>query len=505
MKDKFFISAQGSSSQKRARNSRYADKDKAANDNQHADVGGDIEDVFSDIDKVDDVSVSESESDEETAQQKRVRLAKSYINSLAQQSQLNDGEFDAAEIDRELIISRLKSDALEKKGKLITPTADSIQPAIVAHKALSKPVNAVVISSDAQFIYVATKGKHILKFDVFSMKQLASIETSGPIFALALSHDDKYLAFGGQDKLVYVYDTTSDQLAMKFNQHRDFVTALAFKSDQHMLYSASADRAVKVFNVTEKTYVETLFGHQDQVMDLDSIGSRERCISVGSRDKTVRLWKIVEESQLIFRASSHRITKTLSEDLVSLNCDEVNKLAVDETGSVDVLACLDEEYWVTGSDSGSLCLWNTQKKKPVFTLPHAHGRTIAVQNADGVSSEVQLNRDNALEVSEQLKQYAYCISKPNWISAVACARYSDLIISGSCDGHLRLFQVDREAKRLTQIKTIPIAGWINSIKINKNATHAVVGVSKEQKFGRWDPVKGSKNKVIIVDLRVNNE
>lgn len=43
------------------------------------------------------------------------------------------------------------------------------------------------------------------------------------------------------------------------------------------------------------------FGHQDKIMGIDSL-MKERCITCGARDRSVRLWKIVEESQLLFNA-----------------------------------------------------------------------------------------------------------------------------------------------------------------------------------------------------------
>ena len=47
-------------------------------------------------------------------------------------------------------------------------------------------------------------------------------------------------------------------------------------------------------------YVETLFGHQAPVLSVDSL-MRETAISVGGRDKSVRFWKIPEETQLVLR------------------------------------------------------------------------------------------------------------------------------------------------------------------------------------------------------------
>ena len=59
---------------------------------------------------------------------------------------------------------------------------------------------------------------------------------------------------------------------------------------------------MKVWNVDEMAYVETVFGHQDGVQSIDAMMG-EKAITVGGRDRTVRLWKIVEESQLVFNGS----------------------------------------------------------------------------------------------------------------------------------------------------------------------------------------------------------
>ena len=69
-------------------------------------------------------------------------------------------------------------------------------------------------------------------------------------------------------------------------------------------------------------YVETLFGHQDEVLGLDSL-SQERAISCG--DTSVHLWKVVEQSQLIFRGHNN---------------------------SIDCISMINEENFVTGSQDG---------------------------------------------------------------------------------------------------------------------------------------------------------
>ena len=45
------------------------------------------------------------------------------------------------------------------------------------------------------------------------------------------------------------------------------------------------------------------FGHEDAVLDIDSL-YRECAVSCGGRDRSVRLWKIPEESQLLFQSTT---------------------------------------------------------------------------------------------------------------------------------------------------------------------------------------------------------
>jgi ribosomal RNA-processing protein 9 len=96
-------------------------------------------------------------------------------------------------------------------------------------------------------------------------------------------------------------DLESKQVIKKFTHHRDTITALRFQRGTHNLFSASDDRSIKHYNVQDLTYIETLFGHQDKISTIDT-NDEEKVLSCGSRDRTCRIFKIPEESQLIYRA-----------------------------------------------------------------------------------------------------------------------------------------------------------------------------------------------------------
>jgi WD40 repeat protein len=87
--------------------------------------------------------------------------------------------------------------------------------------------------------------------------------------------------------------------AQAFPGHRDAVSGLAFREGGHQLFSASFDRTLKQWSLDDMAYVETLYGHQGQVLAVDALRA-ERALS-GGADHTARVWKIADESQLIFR------------------------------------------------------------------------------------------------------------------------------------------------------------------------------------------------------------
>lgn len=107
-------------------------------------------------------------------------------------------------------------------------------------------------------------------------------------------------------------------------------------------------------------YVETLFGHQAPVLGVDAL-MRETAVSVGGRDKTVRFWKIPEESQLVFRGGGRSGWEDVLDDGDSGEQMDVDGASTRKKGkskekfiegSVECVAMVDETTYLSGGDSG---------------------------------------------------------------------------------------------------------------------------------------------------------
>ena len=294
------------------------------------------------------------------------------------------------------------------------------------------------------------------------------------------------------------------------------------------MYSCSKDRTIKTWSLDELGYMETLFGHQDEVVDVAAL-AMERCVSVGARDRTARLWKVVEESQLVFRgggggrgeeqrrAASSRQEQAMDGDVLPRTTSSYVE------GSIDRVAMIDEETFVTGSDNGGISLWSLQKKKPVFTVSAAHGLDPPLKPEEASAEAIP-----DLKVPGE--------PQPRWVTALATVPYSDLILSGSWDGWVRVWKITADKKRIEAVGVLgsvaveqklldgrgmgemetngtqgddekqgSVRGVINDIEVfergdrGKDGLCVLVATGKEHRFGRWKTHKG-KNGAMVFEV-----
>ena len=92
---------------------------------------------------------------------------------------------------------------------------------------------------------------------------------------------------------------------------------------------------------------------------------------------------------------------------------------------------------------------------------------------------------------------------PRWVSAVGSARRSDLVVSGSCDGVVRLWTVgarDDAQQTLDARGAIPQLGFVNALACPASGAFVAAAVGKEPRLGRWEKVSKAPNAVVLLPL-----
>ena len=443
---------------------------------------------------------SEDSSDEdeyvnETGADRRLRLAKRYLSDI--QRDIDPTAFDAADLDKELISQRLRKDVAETTGRVYNFIAQKLYfaaPSSTNQIRLSRDKVATGTAYHYPFVYLSFKDGSIEKWDLSKEEKPVRILSTkrgmkrqgrphghvGEVLCMALGGaKGKYLASGGRDNRIFVWDTETLRHVKVFRTHRGPVNCMAFRHDTSAttwhLYTGSGDRTIKVFSLDQLTYIETLYGHQDAVTDIDGFAS-EQCVSVGSRDKSVRLWKIVDETQLVF-------TNTTSK---KAEVDE--EMAQFPEGSIDCVSVIDEQHFLSAGDNGSIYLWTPSRRKPLFIQRLAHG--------------LDLPPDNGTAEKQQPALPLYP-PQPRWITRLKSLRHSDLFFSGSWDGKLLVWKLLPTLKSFELLHSIPLGvkGVVNEIDIayeDENTLRIHVLLSKELRLGRWMSVEGGKNTLLTL-------
>ncbi len=381
------------------------------------------------------------------------------------------------------------------------------------------------------------------------------------VLSVALSGDGALLVSGGRDKALRVWDVAAAAAAGEgggggggpspvvarlpnvdtFIGHKDAVAALAFRPGTRVLYSGGLDRLVKVWSLDEMALSDTLFGHQAEITGLcvppgGLLGrevvaggsGKERCITSG-RDRTARLWKIPEQSQLVFHAAA-------------------------AAQALECVAAVSEHVYLTGAADGSLALWSTSRKKPVFTLPAAHGtglhvpaagarappaalaaaaaasaaaaaagseggagglvhaRTVAslAADADGGGPPPALLAAIAAATgcAEDALSGGYCAQ----VCAIAVMPHADVFATGSGDGFVRLWQLVAVGgggagaagaaafRSIEPVGAVPLKGIVNGLAFSRDGRTLVAAVATEHRLGRWWRYASAKNGLAVISL-----
>ncbi|XP_047972419.1 U3 snoRNP-associated protein-like YAOH [Salvia hispanica] len=458
----------------------------------------------SDEDGGDSDSEKEEEIDE-TPAEKRKRLADAFLEKLRakeREREENEESEEEGEGRREregerdtLIAKILQQDQLEESGRVRRALASRVQKPetsqgfqfLVKHR---QPVTCVALSEDDSRGFSASKDGAIVHWDVETGKtekylwpsdevlkahglkdpQGRAKKQSKQVLALAVSSDGRYLATGGLDRHVHLWDVRTRQHLQAFPGHKGPVSCLTFRQGTAELFSGSFDRSIKIWNAEDRTYISTLFGHQSEVLTIDSL-RKERVLTVG-RDRTMHLWKVPEESQLVFRAPA---------------------------SSLECCCFINNDDFLSGSDDGNVELWNVLRKKPVHIVKNAHV-SCSENKSDQNNLEGLSNGHKENEVHNSSRNGSAVLS---WVSSVAVCRSSDLAASGAGNGLVRLWAIENESKGLRPLFELNLDGFVNSLAFAKSGKFLIAGVAQEPRLGRWGRAASAKNGVALHPLKLS--
>ncbi|MFM9850798.1 MAG: WD40 repeat domain-containing serine/threonine protein kinase [Hyphomicrobiaceae bacterium] len=133
----------------------------------------------------------------------------------------------------------------------------------------------------------------------------------GAADAMAYSSGGGYLASGGADRTIKLWNAASYSLMRTYRGHNDAVTALALTTDGRLLASASLDGAVRLWSTSSGRTFRSVRLHKARVSVL-AFSPDGQMLASASEDGSVRLWEFR-------RARGARVVAALGTDVRSLS------------------------------------------------------------------------------------------------------------------------------------------------------------------------------------------
>ncbi|XP_060163710.1 U3 small nucleolar RNA-interacting protein 2 isoform X2 [Globicephala melas] len=253
----------------------------------------------------------EAEELEETAQEKKLRLAKLYLEQLKQQE---EEKAEAREFEEDQVAGRLKEDVLEQRGRL--------------QKSVAKEASG-------------DRSKLILIWEAQSCQHLYTFTGHrDAVSGLAFRRGTHQLYSTSHDRSVKVWNVAENSYVETLFGHQDAVAALDALSRECCVTAGGRDGTVRVWKIPEESQL-VFYGHQGSIDSIQLI-NEEHMVS-GADDGSVALWGLSKKRPLALQREAHGLR---------------GELGLEQPFWVSsVAALLNTDLVATGSHSNSVRLW----------------------------------------------------------------------------------------------------------------------------------------------------
>ena len=202
------------------------------------------------------------------------------------------------------------------------------------------------------------------------------------VLAADISADQQWIALGGPDRLVKIYDTKDGSLEHKIKKHTDWVTALEFSPDGKFLVTADRAGGAMLWETASGQEMFALNGHKGAIT---SVSWREdsEMVLTASEDGSIKLWN-PRDGQVIKSVSAHnggvlcarfthdgRIVTSGRDNKVSVwNAPATSSKPLDFKGELpNRVAFTHDGKRAVGSDyDGRVLVWDAEAGKQVGEL-----------------------------------------------------------------------------------------------------------------------------------------
>jgi len=231
--------------------------------------------------------------------------------------------------------------------------------------------------------------------------------------AIAFHPLHPFLASGGADRTVRIWQLEPPKLARTLSGHRSIVTALISHPNGDLLITGSWDYTVRLWEANGE--VAQLEAHSGWVQSL-ALAPDGKLLASGSADHSIVLWDL-ETQAAIVALSHHEGT--------------VSSLAIDASG----------QWLASGSADKTIALWNLTRQRVVRTLTAHSGTVTSLAFSPSGQILSSASDDGTICIWDAASD---CLlhrlsAHDGGVQAIAASQQGDLLASGGADGTVKLW------------------------------------------------------------------
>ena len=270
------------------------------------------------------------------------------------------------------------------------------------------------------------------------------------------------------------------QLQRSFPAHTGGVRAASLTSNGQTLISSGSDRLIKVWDLSTERQLLTLQGHGAAVNDLELDRTGHLVLSA-SEDKTVRIWQIPSgEERFLLRLGSEWATQVV----------------ISPDTQTAITSCNDNtlKFWHVGTQNTGELLKSLQGHQGLITsLGLSHDGELLVSGSEDRTLRLwQPHKAQLLTVLRGHQEGVNCLAMSTpWMELPLSAQ--QLIVSGSSDQTIRLW----DGQQGTELRILKgHTGRVTVLALHPSGMILASGGS-DQVIKLWDLAKGTE----LISLR----